>query len=301
MAKKSILITGASGFVAGAVVLQAPEHWTVHAASRGPAPVTRPGLVWHTVAADAPGCLAAAIRELRPDVVIHTIANANIDYCETHRDEVVGINADLSREVAEAAQSVGAKLVHCSTDNVFDGARGMYREEDTTGPVNFYGVTKLRAEETVLAACPEAVIARVAIVMGFPLLGKGVPFLVRMANAIAEGRKVVTPPNEVRTPVDAISLGRALIELADNDFTGIIHLSGSQRIERVAMMKLIAPRMGVDPALVEPGPADNPPAPRPPDCSLDNGLARRTLKTSLPGILEGLERVLAFRGGQPSA
>ena len=298
MPNKSVVITGAGGFVAGGVVLQAPEHWTTHAVSRGPAPVARPGLVWHTEAADAPGRLAAVIRELRPDAVIHTIANANIDYCETHRDEAVGINVDLTREVAGAARAVGAKLVHCSTDNVFDGARGMYREDDATGPVNFYGVTKLRSEAAALEACPDAVIARVAIVMGLPLFGKGTPFLVRMANAVAEGRRIVTPPNEVRTPVDAVSLGRALIELADNDFTGVIHLSGSQRIERVEMMRLIAPRMGIDPALVEPGPADNLPAPRPPDCSLDNGLAKSVLKTTLPGILEGLERILAFRDGR---
>ncbi len=299
MMNKSVLITGASGFVAGGVVLQTPEHWTVHAVSRGSAPVSRPGLAWHTVQADRPGLLAAAIRELRPGAVIHTVANANIDYCEAHREEVVGINVDLSREVAEAARTVGARLVYCSTDNVFDGARDMYREDDETGPVNFYGVTKLRAEEAVLAACPGAVIARVAIVMGLPLLGKGVPFLVRMANAAAEGRKIVTPPNEVRTPVDVISLGRALIELAGNDFTGIIHLGGSQRIDRVSMMRLIAPRMGIDPALVEPGPADNLPAPRPPDCSLDNTLATNVLNTTLPGVLGGLERILAFRDGRP--
>ena len=299
MAKRNIVVTGASGFVAGGVVLQAPERWTVHAVSRGPAPVVRPGLVWHTVEAGVPGRLAAVIRELRPDAVIHTIANANIDYCETHRDEVEWVNVDLAREVAEAAQTVGAKLVHCSTDNVFDGARGLYRENDATGPVNFYGVTKLRAEEAVLAACAGAIIARVAIVMGLPLLGKGVPFLVRMMNAVAEGRRIVTPPNEVRTPVDVISLGRALMELAENDFTGIIHLGGGQRIDRVSMMRLIAPRMGIDPALVESGPANNLPAPRPPDCSLDNGLAQSVLKTTLPGILGGLERILAFRDGRP--
>jgi dTDP-4-dehydrorhamnose reductase len=299
MADKNVVITGAGGFVAGGVVLQAPGHWTAHAVSRGPAPVARPGLVWHTVDAGAPGRLAAAIRDLRPDAVIHTVANPNIDYCETHRDEVVWVNVELAREVAGAAEAVGAKLVHCSTDNVFDGARGMYREDDDPGPVNFYGLTKLRAEEAVLAECPGAVIARVAIVMGLPLLGKGAPFLVRMANAVAEGRKIVTPSNEVRTPVDLISLGRALIELAENDFAGVIHLGGSQRIDRVGMMRLIAPRMGVDPALVEPGPADNLPAPRPPDCSLDNMLAQRVLKTSLPGILGGLERVLAFRDGRP--
>ena len=301
MNRKNVLITGAGGFVAGGVVLQAPEPWTLHAVSRGAAPVSRPGLVWHTADAGAPGRLAAIIRELRPDAVIHTIANANIDYCQAHPDEVVWVNVDLAREVAGAARDIGAKLVHCSTDNVFDGARGMYREGDAPGPVNFYGTTKLRAEEAVLAACPGAVVARVAIVMGLPLLGKGSPFLVRMRQAVAEGRKIITPPNETRTPVDVISLGRALIELAANDFSGIIHLSGSQRIDRVDMMRLIAPRMGIDPALVEPGPADNLPAPRPRDCSLDNTLAAAVLETTLPGILEGLERILAFRGGNPSA
>ncbi len=295
-----LLVTGASGFVAGNLLAQASPEWQICAVSRAPSPKLPPNIRWLSADLSEPGAAAAIIGGFRPDAVVHTAAIPDIDYCQAHRDEALRVNTGLTREVAHAAAGSGIRLVHCSTDNVFDGAKGMYAEGDPVGPVNFYGETKVLAEEAVRASQENAVVARVAIVMGLPQPGtKGAFFLTRMAKSIREGRPVETPANEIRTPVDAVSLGRALLELAANTFTGTMHLSGSERLNRVEMMRKICARLGFSPDLVRandpttiPGRAD-----RPLDVSLDNRLASAVLDTPLPGVLEGLELVLAENGG----
>lgn len=295
--KKShtILVTGAAGFVAGSVITQAPREWTLHLVSRRQIPRQQPNWTVHQADSADPEAISAVILQARPDAVIHTAAIANIDYCETHQDETLRINTEATRAVVDACVRTGAKLVFCSTDNVFDGRRGWYREEDAPNPVNYYGFTK-HAAEKIIAAEPglKAVIARIALVMGMPLLGSARPFMVRMFDDLATNGPVWAPPGEVRTPVDVISLGRALLELSENDYTGVIHLAGPDRIDRVDLVRALVYRVGGDPDRVQPVNAESIPnrALRPPDLSLDTSLARKILRTPLPGISEGFQLVM---------
>lgn len=289
-----ILLTGAGGFVAGSIIHQATGV-ELHAVSRGAARVERPGLHWHNLDIQDADAMARALDTVQPCAVIHAAAIADIDVSQANQDMVKRLNTETTSQLAIACAERGIKLVHLSTDNVFDGEQGRYREDDATTPVNYYGWTKVWAEEAVTAAGGSAVIARVALVMGLPVIGTGNSFLAKMIAAWKEGKSVGVPEIEIRSPVDVISLGAALLELAQNDFTGTLHLGGADVLDRCTMAKRIARKLGFGGDLVYPNNPENIPgrAPRPRDVSFDSVRAASVLKTRLVGIEEGIDHILA--------
>jgi len=297
--KKRLMVTGCGGFVAGSVVWQAGAEWEVHALSRGEALLRREGVRWHSLDLREADRLRDVFRTLKPDAVIHAAALADIDYCEAHKDIAEEVNVNVTRELAHLCREGGAKMVFPSTDTVFDGKKGNYREDDPPGPLNFYAETKVRAENVVAGEAGNSVVVRVALVVGLPVLGSGNSFLSRMIPAFEAGREVGVPEEEVRSPIDVITLGRALLELAGNDFAGYLHLAGNDRLSRFAMARRIAERWGYPRELVVAKSAAAIPgrAPRPRDVSLDNTKAKATLNTPMRGLDEGLELVLEAKKG----
>ncbi|HEU0038227.1 MAG TPA: NAD(P)-dependent oxidoreductase [Verrucomicrobiae bacterium] len=293
-ARKKLVVTGAHGFVAGSILAQAGDEWQVHAISRGDPLVRRDNLCWHTFDPLAPDELVQIIRAAAPEVVVHTAALADIDLCQTHPEIARAINVDLTRRVAKACTDTCCKLVFCSTDTIFDGEHAPYNENDIPGPVNFYAETKLEAEQIVARLGPQAVIARLSLVVGLPVLGAGNSFLARMLAAFMEGRTVAVPEQEVRTPVDVITVGKALLELAGGNHHGIFHLSGHDRLSRFRMAQQIAVRFGFPSHLVVAQAAAATPgrAARPRDVSLDNGKACANLKTPMRTLDEGISLIL---------
>ena len=296
---KRLLITGANGFVAGSIIEAALGEWEVHAASRGAAPLEREGLTWHSFDPFDLDAFHEVSHDVDPAAVIHTAAIADIDFCEANRELATRVNYTYAHDLAELCWDHDIRFVFLSTDTVFDGERGMYVEDDVPRPINFYADTKVRAERSIRDFDGNYAIARVALVMGLPVWGEGNSFVSRMAKTLREGKQVTTPETEVRTPIDVISLGRALAELAGHSFRGTLHLGGSERLNRLDMMRRIATRQGL-PAenVVSHDPSGIPGrAPRPRDVSLDNQKAKSILQTQLPGLDEGLELVLASAKG----
>ncbi|MBU6399502.1 MAG: SDR family oxidoreductase [Verrucomicrobia bacterium] len=294
---KRLLLTGARGFVAGSVLRQADAQWTVHALSRGDGFVTS-RVHWHHFDPRGARELSDLFRTVRPEVVVHTVAVADIDYCETHREEARQVNVELTRALAELCAVHGAKLVFCSTDTIFDGEHAPYREGDTAGPVNFYARTKVEAEQIVAQSGAPAVIARLALVVGLPVFGAGNSFLAKMVAALRAGRAVPMPTNEIRTPIDVLTLGRALLELADGPHTGTFHLAGNESLSRFEMGRRIATRFDLPTQLVvATDPARMPGrARRARDVSLDNAKARVQLSTPMLNLDPALDLVLKCAG-----
>lgn len=293
--KRRLIVTGSDGFVAGSVLGQAGEVWDVHALALVSVPYRHPGLTWHLFDLRDTDWLRAAFREAKPNAVIHAAAMADIDYCQEHQDVAEAVNVGVTREVARLCREHDAKMIMLSTDTVFDGKKGMYREEDLPGPLNFYAETKVRAEQIVAEEGGKAVITRLSLVVGLPVIGAGNSFLAKMITSLEAGKEAGFPDEEIRTPIDVITLGRALLELAKNDYVGFMHLSGMDRLTRFAMAQRIADRLGFsrDLVIVKNPSAIPGRAPRPRDVSLDNTKARATLKTPMCTLDEGLDLVLA--------
>lgn len=291
---KRLLVTGAAGFVAGSVIWQAGPEWEPFGVSIEASYKVKPGVPCQSLDMRDETALRAYFQEVKPHAVIHTAALADIDFCQTHQEDAEAINVGVTRALAHLCREAGAKMVVCSTDTVFGGATGMYREEDAPEPLNFYAETKVRAEQAVLNEAGAGVVTRLSLVMGLPVMGSGNSFLVRMVDKLKQGQEVAMPAEEIRTPLDVITAGRALLELAGNDYTGLMHLSGNDRLSRFAMAQFIAGEMGLPMELVAPTPPSNIPgrARRPADVSLDNSRAKSVLETPMRSLREGLELVL---------
>jgi dTDP-4-dehydrorhamnose reductase len=292
---RTCAITGGGGFVAGSVIHQAPPDCTLHALS-GKTPLTRrKGLVWHTLDLKQPGEVKRTLEEIAPDVVIHAAATADIDLCERNPDLARTLNVTLTQAVADGCSHARSQLIYVSTDNVFDGKRGNYTEADQPSPINEYARTKA-AGEAIVAAVSGSTIVRIALVMGFGPLGGGNSFLERTIPMLRAGQTITVPPEEIRTPIDVLTLGKALLELAESSFPGIIHLAGNDALDRVTLTRRIAERFGYSPGLVRPRAPHQIAgrAPRPRDVSMSNAKAREVLATPMLDFNHSLDRVFDF-------
>ncbi|MBN1352080.1 SDR family oxidoreductase [candidate division KSB1 bacterium] len=292
-----LMITGVGGFVAGNVVLQAIDEWEVHGLARKPIYPPMKNFNFHTIDLRDLAKLRAVFSQVRPDAVIHAAAIADIDFCQSNQQIAEEVNVGITRELSLLCAESGARLVFCSTDTVFDGEKGLYVEEDLPIPVNYYAETKIRAENIIQDSNKNAAIARLALVMGLPVLVGGNSFLAKMRQQLDAGKTGTFYENEIRTPIDVVTLSRALLELAANDFTGILHLAGNDRLNRYDMAQRIAAQLNYSLENIKSADSSSIPgrAPRPRDVSLNNDKARNTLHTPMVNLQQGLVLAMSSR------
>jgi len=295
MTRRKLLVTGANGFVAGSILAQADNQWEVHAVSRSSAPTLSQSIRWHTFDILQTGVSEKMFLEIKPHIIIHTAAAADIDFCQSNPTLARAVNVDMTRKLAGLCASAKTRLVLCSTDTIFDGEHAPYDEDHAPGPVNIYAETKVEAEQIVSGLGPQGIIARLALVMGLPLMGKGNSFLARLIDSWNAGKIVGAAEHEIRTPVDVITVGKALLELADGTHQGIFHLAGLSRVNRLELNRIIAARFGFPSHLTVAQPAAPGRAPRPRDVSLSTGKTGSELKTPMRTIEEGLSLILDRR------
>ncbi len=289
-----LLITGSNGFVAGSVITHAQDHWEVHGIARSALPVDHGNVHYHLLDLLDSEKLTELFHKIKPDVVIHAAAIANIDFCENNKSIAEEINVGVTKTIAQLCKEADIKMIHCSTDTVFDGTKGFYTEADFTNPINYYAETKVRSEQIVLSSAAKNIVARLALVMGLLSREKGNSFLFDLIEKLKNNEQVKFAENEIRTPIDVITLGASLVELADNNFAGIIHLAGNTRIDRFNMAKQIAVDMKFPAELIISTNSNSIPdrAPRPNDASMDNSKAKQILKTPMRSLHEGLALIM---------
>ncbi|HZG36153.1 MAG TPA: sugar nucleotide-binding protein [Gaiellaceae bacterium] len=214
-----------------------------------------------------------AVRELlgrvRPDVVIHTAYRQD-------GPDAWEVTVDGAEHVARVAAALGARLVHLSTDVVFDGRKGTpYVEEDAACPVSDYGLAKAEAEVRVAAAHPEALLVRTSLIYGGP--GAARP---SKHELLAVDPDATFFTDEIRSPVQVGDLAAALLELAALEVAGPLHVAGPDALSRADFAALVA-RRPVRTAAAPPG--------RPLDCALDSSRAQEMIRTRLRGVRDVLQ------------
>lgn len=159
------------------------------------------------------------VNEVKPDIIINCAAFTAVDLCESEQDTAYRINALGPKYLAIAAQQRGAKLVHISTDYVFDGQGNVpYTEASQTNPISVYGKTKQAGDDFVQELCSRYFILRTAWVYG-----EGKNFVRTMLNLAKNNNKVRVVADQYGTPTSALELARAIVFLMETDSYGIYH------------------------------------------------------------------------------
>jgi len=166
----------------------------------------------------------AAMRELRPDAVIHCAAYTAVDRAETDADAPYAVNAWGTRNMAAAAAAVGAKVVYVSTDYVFDGTSLQpYVEYDLTNPRSVYGKSKLAGEQLLQTLCSRYFIVRTSWVFG----RHGANFVKTMLKLGAEKDQLKVVNDQIGSPTYTIDLASFIVDLVETERYGIYHASNA--------------------------------------------------------------------------
>jgi len=288
---KKIFISGGSGFLGGHVFQQAKDQWQVLACYFNYKPENR-GEDWVRLDLTDAKQVSSTLNTFRPDVIIHCAANSNLDECEKAPDLASAINVNSTEYLISAANDLGSRLIFVSSDMVFNGEKGNCRESVLVSPISVYGRTKVQSEELLIRHCNNYVIARAALIYGRAETG-GSSFSMWIENQLRAGSPVSLYENQFRTPVLVNNLAEAILELAQNDYKGIIHLGGENRIDRLTFGRQLCAVAGYDEGLLKASSMydSQPAAPRPADVSLNTDNAALVLNTRLLNTTDGLRRM----------
>lgn len=229
------------------------------------------------------------LHQEKPDLIVHMAALGDVDKCEEDRALAWLVNVEVTRVLARQARKLSIPFLYLSTDYVFDGERGMYREDEPPCPVNYYGLTKLIAEEVVRSMLDKFLIVRTSAIYG---LGPGRPnFGKVLIEKLSKGESVRALVDQYLSPTLNTMLAKAIAELLEkNVWNEIFHIAG-ERVSRYEFAIKLAEKFGFDKSKIEPIYMKDIAwkAKRPRDSSLDTTKARKLISVEFYSLEKSLD------------
>ncbi|HEY0356360.1 MAG TPA: SDR family oxidoreductase [Flavisolibacter sp.] len=250
---QKILVTGANGFVGYYTIRQLlKKNYMVIATGKGACrlPFKEDNFIWETLDFTDEEQVRSVFSKHQPEVVIHSGAMSKPDECELHKEAAYQTNVTGTIHLLKAAAFMQSFFIFLSTDFVFDGIKGMYREDDELAPVNYYGETKKLAEEAVRNYTFDWSIIRTVLVYGKPLQGRE-NILTGNAKALQRGERLKIFSDQLRTPTYVEDLAAAIVSIIENKAKGIFHISGEDRLSPYGMVMAMARHLQLDTSLVQ--------------------------------------------------
>jgi dTDP-4-dehydrorhamnose reductase len=239
-------------------------------------------------------------REIKPDIVINTIALHNVDYCESHEEEAFSVNTKAVGRVVDLCNNLGCRLVHISTDFVFDGNKGTsYSESDSPNPISVYAKSKLEGEQHVRSSATSYSILRPSVVYGWTPLetqdsisssGKPINFALWALSKMNKGERIKIVNDQFTSPTLADILAAVALRVAITEKNELYHVSGTSCISRYEFTKKISIMMGYSSNSIEPVQSNSfsQAAKRPINSCLDCQRVQTELKYKLPDVDQSL-------------
>lgn len=294
-----ILITGASGLLGLNLALETTRRHTVFGTVN-----------YHSLKTDAfkviqtdllvPGAVERLLEGTRPDWVIHCAALANLDACETDPLMAQQLNTELARTLASHVARSGARLVHVSTDSVFDGLRGDYSEDDIPSPVGEYSRTKLDGELAIAEADPTAIIARVNL-YGWSLTGNR-SLAEFFFNNLRLHKQCMGFTDVFFCPLHANDLADLFVRMLEMRLSGLYHVVSSESLSKYDFGMRLAQRFDLDGSLIIPTSVTEAglKATRSPNLTLRSDKLANALGEPLPRLSTGLDKFYTlYQQGYP--
>ena len=246
MVKLKVLVTGSAGLVGRQVVKDLSNSHQVFSCYNESKPEygdsVKMDLKNHEM-------ISSILTEKKPEIVIHLGAMTGVDLCEKKRTSASEINTKATEIIAKECSKLNSFLVYVSTDYVFDGNLGMYKEDDITNPLGFYGESKLEGEKVVQNFSTNWCIARTSTPFGLHPTKKSFPMWV--IENLQKQKQIDVLIDQFTSPTYIPNLSRMLIEISERRITGIIHAAGASKISRYQMASMISDKLNLDGTLLK--------------------------------------------------
>lgn len=280
------LIVGASGQIGGALLNEALKTEHKALGTNYKQNLSEPNFTTTDINSDV--SVANTFSQFKPDVVFACAALANVDYCQTHPEESRATNYDGIKRITDFCNEFNSRLIFLSTDYVFNGKEGPYKEDATPDPINFYGEHKLLAEQYVKANSKNHLIVRTTITFGNERVQKN--FYLVLKSKLSQGEEIKVPTDQFGSPSYNKSIAKALVELGEKDLQGVLNVSSDSFLSRFEFALLIARIFDLNKDLIVPvlTPELNQAAQRPVKAGLIIDKAKSILKTKLMSAEEAL-------------
>ena len=262
-----IIILGANGFIGRRILNRLYPNHQVLACSLHPDILPEEGYQFETIDMLDYTAMTTLLNDFQPEIIINASALSVVDYCEQHPEEAYAMNVTAVKHLAEYSRAHACRLIHLSTDFVFDGSSSIaYTETDTPNPVNYYGKTKQWSEEVIEQLCTDYAVARVEVVYGLPYPKQhgNIVHLVKTRLEDGQGLRVVS--DQFRSPTFVEDIAWAIEKLLSNQYQGIYHICGGETLSVAEIAFRAAKFFNLDTSLIEPitTEAMNEATPRPP-------------------------------------
>lgn len=292
---QKIVITGSNGLLGQTLVnllLMEPQKYNVFGLSRGENRSERNDFDYRSIDITNKAQLSKCLYEIRPDVIVNTAAMTQVDLCEDHKEECDLLNIDAVQYLVDISKDLGTYLVHLSTDFIFDGIQGNYKETDTPNPISYYGLSKLKAEEVLLNSSIDFSILRTILVYGkVNNLGRN-NIVLWVVDMLSQGKEINIVDDQFRMPTYVEDLAMACKISIDKRAKGIFHISSSRLLSVFEIARTIAEVFELNKNLVKAISSDtlNQRANRPPKTGFDLTKTRKVLDFHPKTFKEDLHR-----------
>ncbi|MCF2486556.1 NAD(P)-dependent oxidoreductase [Dyadobacter sp. CY347] len=302
MHKKRILITGSNGLLGQKLVelLARNDQYETFATAKGE---NRLNVLegYHFLEMDVTDAVQVdgVLSQVKPQVIIHTAAMTNVDQCEMEKDACWKLNVTAVEILIEACKKHNIFLEHVSTDFIFDGTSGPYKEEDEPNPISFYGWSKYAAEKAVMHSDIQWAIARTVLVYGIAHDMSRSNIILWVKKSLEEGKAIKVVTDQFRTPTLAEDLAMGCYLIADQRAEGVFHISGEDFLTPYEMAMMAADYFSLDKSLISPTDASSftQPARRPPRTGFDLQKSRNVLGYKPHTFREGIALLAKQIGG----
>jgi dTDP-4-dehydrorhamnose reductase len=286
-----LLVTGASGLLGTRLCEVAVKNHEIYSVYSQRPPVY--GAPFKIDIADEKA-YEKIFRKLRPEAVVHAAALTDVDKCEVEKELAWKTNVQGTANIARLCCIHSAFLVYVSTDYVFNGKKGTYKETDKPGPINYYGLTKLEGEKIVEKSEVECCIARTSVLYGTVPSSEKTNFALWLLDKLKRKEEAKIVMDQWNSPTLNTNLAGMILEILERKIGGTFHLAGATRLSRYEFAKSVAKAFDLDMNLIVPVSSGAIPwiAKRPRDSSLNVDKAQETLRNHRPmQIHEALEKM----------
>ena len=246
--RKKVLIIGSNGLLGQKSVIELAQKYEVAGADLQPESI-HSKIPYFQLDITDQKTIEQGVQRFAPNIIFNASAYTAVDRAEIEQDICYAVNVNGVKNLAKICAQQNIKLLHISTDYVFDGEKGNYDESDSTNPINFYGQSKLDGEQAVFDSDCDFLIGRTAVLFGY---GKNIQpnFVLWVLNELRNGKSIRVVDDQIGNPTIADHLAFSCQQLLDKDARGLYHLAGDKPVSRYDLAVAIADEFNCDISLI---------------------------------------------------